>query len=173
MQKKKKQCMEKVLWLIKWVKAGLWSFILEISHWTVFPGHIDLLKLTAIKLTHPLRTICYSMQETANMLKLSKPSAENQLYQCDMLIILMFGFHISWAEKNHLHWISDALLCLMTRQKLLQHGWVVLSPPPYSPDIPPLDFHLFQVLQSSLNGKKFQFPGRMSKTPETVLCSKK
>ena len=25
---------------------------------------------------------CYSMQERANMLKLSKPSAENQLYQC-------------------------------------------------------------------------------------------
>ena len=44
---------------------------------------------------------------------------------------------------------------LMTRQKLLQLGWEVLIHPPYSPDITPLDFHLFQSLQNSLNGKKF------------------
>ena len=43
----------------------------------------------------------------------------------------------------------------MTRQKLLQLGWEVLNHPPYSPDIAPLDFHIFQSLQNSLNGKKF------------------
>ena len=32
---------------------------------------------------------------------------------------------------------------LMTRQKLLQLGWEVLIHSPYSPDIAPLDFHLF------------------------------
>ena len=46
-----------------------------------------------------------------------KPSAENHLYQCGMLIILMFGFHISWAEKNP-DWISDALLYLHIRKIL-------------------------------------------------------
>ena len=44
---------------------------------------------------------------------------------------------------------------LMTRQKLLQLGWEVLIYPPYSPDIAPSDFHLFQSLQNSLNGKNF------------------
>ena len=44
---------------------------------------------------------------------------------------------------------------LMTRQKLLQLGWEVLIHPPYSPDIAPLDFHLFRSLQNSLNGKNF------------------
>ena len=44
---------------------------------------------------------------------------------------------------------------LMTRQKLLQLGWEVLIHPPYSPDIAPSDFHLFQSLQNSLNGKNF------------------
>ena len=44
---------------------------------------------------------------------------------------------------------------LMTRQKLLQVGWEVLIHPPYSPDITPLDFHLFRSLQNSLNGKNF------------------
>ena len=44
---------------------------------------------------------------------------------------------------------------LMTRQKLLQLGWEVLIHPPYSPDITPLDFHLFRSLQNSLNGKNF------------------
>ena len=45
----------------------------------------------------------------------------------------------------------------MTRQKLLQLGWEVLIHPPYSPDIAPLDFHLFQPLQNSLNGKNFNY----------------
>ena len=44
---------------------------------------------------------------------------------------------------------------LMTRQKLLQLGWEVLIHLPYSPDIAPLDFHLFRSLQNSLNGKNF------------------
>ena len=43
----------------------------------------------------------------------------------------------------------------MTRQKLLQLGWVVLIHPPYSPDTAPSDVHLFQSSQNSLNGKSF------------------
>ena len=50
---------------------------------------------------------------------------------------------------------------LMTKQKLLQLGWEILLHPPYSPDIAPLDFHLFRCLQNSPNGKKFQFPGTL------------
>ena len=41
----------------------------------------------------------------------------------------------------------------MTWQKLLQLGWEVLIHAPYSPDIASSDFHLFQSLQNSLNGK--------------------
>ena len=44
---------------------------------------------------------------------------------------------------------------LMARQELLQLGWEVLIHPPHSPDIAPWDFHLFQSLQNSLNGKNF------------------
>ena len=44
---------------------------------------------------------------------------------------------------------------LMTTQKLLQLGWEVLIHLPYSPDIAPSDFHLFQSLHNSLNGKNF------------------
>ena len=43
----------------------------------------------------------------------------------------------------------------MNRQKLLQFGWEVLIHPLYSPDIAPLDFHLFWSLQNTLNGKNF------------------
>ena len=50
---------------------------------------------------------------------------------------------------------------LMTKQKILQLGWEVLIHPSYSPDITPSDFHLFRSLQNSLNGKKFQFLGRL------------
>ena len=44
---------------------------------------------------------------------------------------------------------------LMTRQNLLQLGWAVLIHLSYSSDIAPSDFHLFQSLQNSLNGKNF------------------
>ena len=41
----------------------------------------------------------------------------------------------------------------MTRQKLLQLSWEVLIHLSDSPDIAPLDFHVFWSLQNSLNGK--------------------
>ena len=44
---------------------------------------------------------------------------------------------------------------LTTRQNLLQLGWKVQIHPPYSPDIAPLDSHLFQSLQNFVNEKNF------------------
>ncbi|KAG9427769.1 transposase [Apis mellifera carnica] len=44
---------------------------------------------------------------------------------------------------------------LVTRQKLLELGWDVLSHSPYSPDLAPSDYFLFRSLQNSLNGKNF------------------
>ncbi|XP_018366071.1 PREDICTED: histone-lysine N-methyltransferase SETMAR-like [Trachymyrmex cornetzi] len=46
-------------------------------------------------------------------------------------------------------------ISLQSRQKLVQLGWDVLPHPPYSPDLAPSDYHLFRVLQKSLNGKSF------------------
>lgn len=43
---------------------------------------------------------------------------------------------------------------LMTRQKLLQLDWEVLTHPPYSPDITPSDYHLFRSLQNFIDEKK-------------------
>ena len=44
---------------------------------------------------------------------------------------------------------------LVTRQKLSQPGWEVPIHPLCSPDTASSDFHLFQSLQNSLNGKNF------------------
>ncbi|KOX74647.1 Histone-lysine N-methyltransferase SETMAR [Melipona quadrifasciata] len=52
---------------------------------------------------------------------------------------------------------QDNARSLITRQKLLELGWDVLSHPPYSPDLAPSDFHLFRSLQNSLNGKNFNY----------------
>ena len=51
-KKRFEQCMEKVLSLIKRIKSGLRSFMLEISHWTMLHGHTDQLKLAVIKSRH-------------------------------------------------------------------------------------------------------------------------
>ena len=51
-QKRLVQYMEKVLWLTERVKSGLWSFVLEISLWTLLPGRVDQLELIVIKSRH-------------------------------------------------------------------------------------------------------------------------
>ena len=60
---------------------------------------------------------------------------------------------------------------LMTRQKLLQLGWEVLIHLPYSPDISPLDFHLFSLYKILLM-EKTSIPGRLQKSPGIFLSSK-
>ena len=75
------QCMDKMLWLIKWVKGGLQSFVLEISHWMMLHGWEDQLNLIAIKSRYWLRKINVIPRETANILKISKSSFENHLHQ--------------------------------------------------------------------------------------------
>ena len=75
-------------------------------------------------------------------------------------------------DENHLELVNRKCIIfhqdnarphvsLMTRKKLLQLGWETLIYPPYSLDITPSVFHLFQSLQYSLNGKKNQFPRRL------------
>ena len=44
---------------------------------------------------------------------------------------------------------------LATRQKLLRLSWKVILHRPYSPDLAPSDYYLFQSLQNSLSGKTF------------------
>jgi hypothetical protein len=34
-------------------------------------------------------------------------------------------------------------------------GWKILPHPPYSPDLAPLDFHLFQKMKKHLRGQSF------------------
>ena len=45
-------------------------------------------------------------------------------------------------------------ISLVTRQKLRELGWEVLMHPPYTPDLAPSDYHVFQFLKNSFNGVK-------------------
>ena len=67
------QYIEKVLWLIECVKSSLWSFMLETSCWMMLHSRVDKLRLIVIKSRYWLKK-CYTMPETANMLKISKSS---------------------------------------------------------------------------------------------------
>ena len=61
--------------------------------------------------------------------------------------------HIIFHQDNERSFVS--FVSLNTRQKLLQLGWEVQIHLSHSPDIAPLNFHLFPSLQNSLNGKCF------------------
>ncbi|EYC14509.1 hypothetical protein Y032_0040g246 [Ancylostoma ceylanicum] len=41
----------------------------------------------------------------------------------------------------------------MTRQKLLDFGWELLTSPPYGPDLAPEDYQLLLALSNALQGK--------------------
>ena len=74
--------MEKVLWLIKLVKSGLPSFVLEISHWTMLHGWVDQLKLIAIQSETLIENNqCYTTWEVADIFKniqINKVIGENE-----------------------------------------------------------------------------------------------
>ncbi|GFY24125.1 histone-lysine N-methyltransferase SETMAR [Trichonephila clavipes] len=54
-----------------------------------------------------------------------------------------------------LHQDNDGLLTsVVTRQKLWELGWEVLTHPPYSPNLAPCDYHLFLALKNFLSDKK-------------------
>ena len=44
----------------------------------------------------------------------------------------------------------------VTRRKWKEMKWTLLDHPPYSPDLPPCDFHLFGPLKEILDDKRFQ-----------------
>ena len=76
------QRMEKVLWVFVNVRSDSWSFVLEISHGRVLHGQVDKLKLIVIKSRYSLRAInVYITWETASILKIPRPRAENHLHQ--------------------------------------------------------------------------------------------
>ncbi len=41
------------------------------------------------------------------------------------------------------------------RDQLLKLGWVTVSHPPYSPDLAPMDYHLYRSLSNHLFEKNF------------------
>ena len=78
--------------------------------------------------------------------------------QLDQLKVALDKKHQELVNRKRIIFHQDNArphVSLMTRQKLLQLGWEILIQPPYSPDIAPSYFHLFQSLQNSLNGKNF------------------
>ena len=83
MQKKKKivQSMEKVLWLDEYVKSGLWSFVLEISHWTMLHGQGRSVEANSNQIKTLIENNqCYTMRDSRHTRNI-QISVENQLHQ--------------------------------------------------------------------------------------------
>jgi transposase len=63
-----------------------------------------------------------------------------------------------WRNNSWIihHDNAPAHASLLIRDFLAQHETTVLPQPPYSPDLAPADFFLFQKLKSTLKGQRFQ-----------------
>ncbi|GFW12048.1 hypothetical protein TNCV_4531131 [Trichonephila clavipes] len=67
------------------------------------------------------------------------------------------------------HWLIERVncYCTATRGHVSREwghvGWETLCHPPYSPDLPPSDYHLFHFLENQLRGKS---------SPKKQTCAK-
>jgi histone-lysine N-methyltransferase SETMAR len=61
---------------------------------------------------------------------------------------------------------------LLTRAKLDELGWEVLSHPPYSPDLAPSDYHLFRSMEHFLRGREFEVSTRLKLLAKSFLTRK-
>ncbi|XP_071454407.1 histone-lysine N-methyltransferase SETMAR-like [Hetaerina americana] len=58
-----------------------------------------------------------------------------------------------------------------TQPFLVQCQWNIFNHPPYSPDLVPIDFHLFPDLEKWLGGQSFQTNGELQTNVKTYLNS--
>ena len=100
MQKSFVQFMENVLWVIKCVKSGLQSSVLEISQWTKLHHQVDQFEVDSSQIkTLTESNQHYTVWETADILKISRSSVENLLHQFGY--VNHFDVWIPW-KKNFL-----------------------------------------------------------------------
>ena len=96
--------------------------------------------------------------------------------QVDQLEAGLDKKHPELVNRKHIIMNQDNAIphffFLRTRQKLLQLGWQVLIHLLYSPNIAPSDFHLFQFLQNSLNGRNVNSPEDCKRHPEQFFDQK-
>ena len=158
-QKRFVKCMEKMMWLIKHVKRGLQSFMLEISCCTMHLGQEYQLNVITIKSRCSLRTA----NITPRRRELINSKYPNQLFtiiSLVLLITLMFVNHISescsvvsnflWPHGLYSPWNSPGQ---NTRVGSLSHLQWVFSTQGSNPGLP----HRRQILyQLCNNGSPYQ-----------------
>jgi [histone H3]-lysine36 N-dimethyltransferase SETMAR len=77
------------------------------------------------------------------------------------------------ANVYLLHDNARPHIALKTHQQLESLGWETLPHPPYSPDIAPSDYHLFQALKNVLRGKRFANFGEVESELTSFFNSQK
>ena len=70
------------------------------------------------------------------------------------------------GKQDRIYFLDDnpkPHIAKSTNTKLLELGWIVLSHPPYSPDLAPTDYHLFRSLVDHLTDKIFNDDDHLKK----------
>ena len=109
------------------------------------------------------------------LLKSQMINSKKYHYQVDQMKAAINEKHLGLVNRKCITFHQDNTrqhVPLMTRQKLLETVWEVLTHPSYSPDIAPLNFHLFWSLQNSLSGNNSTSWKTMKSTWNSSLLEK-
>jgi histone-lysine N-methyltransferase SETMAR len=77
---------------------------------------------------------------------------------CAQLENLMANLKAKRPQHDKIYFLIDnarPYVAKLVYNKLMEYGWELLPHPPYSPDLAPTDYHLFQSLSNSLREKMF------------------
>ena len=109
-------CMEKVLWLIKYVKSGFWSFVLEISRWMMLLSQEDQLKQSN-------RDINWEQSRLYN----ARDSQHTQNIQIN--IVIGENKNVSFVlQKNHMSFLANPITRLWVQSPVGAHmggNWLI------------------------------------------------
>ena len=91
----------------------------------------------------------------------------NQTVNAELYVQQMERLKTAIQEKRHnrqhsvllLHDNARPHIADMTKEAIQTHGWEVLPHQPYSPDLAPTDFHLFQSFSNAMHGISFSLVG--------------
>lgn len=86
-------------------------------------------------------------------------SSDKYCEQLDKLKVAIQKKRTDLADRKNIVFHYDntkSYATMQTIHKLRQLNWDILLHPPYSPDIAPSDYYLFQSLQNDLNEEKFE-----------------
>ena len=92
--------------------------------------------------------------------------------QLERVATKLLKYHPRWGKVFYQHDNARPHVHKNVKAKLEKLGWEKLEHPAYTPDLAPLDYHLFLSLSNDLRGRKYKEEKELKQYPDEFFASK-